>query len=95
MKLVGKTNTCQQGRRFDGCLVTIEGIPHSPCVWQVNHGCCSARARNWFETKGEAIEFAAKSALPCNEWEEIYIIGYPKSGAMRAMDGSLLGHRMA
>lgn len=95
MKLVRKTNTCQQGVRFDGCLVTVEGIPYTPCVWQVNHGCNSARARNWFETKGDAIDFAAKLALPCNEWEEIYVVGYHKGGAMRAIDGSLLGHRMA
>jgi len=95
MKLTRKTNTCWQGRRFDGVLITVEGFPHVRQVWQVNHDTQSERKHDWFESKGEAIEFAAKSAKPCRDHEDIYVVGYNMDGARRDMQGNLLGHKNA
>lgn len=95
MKLVRKTKTVWQGKRADGCLVTVEGPPtRERHVWQVNHGTQSDRVHNWFETKGEALKFVVKSAIPCNEWEDIYVVSYSQNGARR-FHGTLLGHRNA
>lgn len=95
MKLTRKTNTCWQGRRFDGVLITVEGFPNVRQVWQVNHDTQSERKHDWFEDKGKAIEFAAKSAKPCRDHEDIYVVGYNMDGARRDMQGNLLGHKNA
>jgi hypothetical protein len=95
MKLTRKTNTVWQGYRFDGVLITVSGLPNARCVWQVNHDITSDRKHDWFETKGEAIKFAAKSAKPCRNHEDIYVVGYSRDRATRGMDGKLLGHKNA
>lgn len=91
MKLTRTTQTTWQGRRQDGCRIAIEGFPHVRQVWQVNHGPHSEREHSYFETKEAAVRFAFQDALPCNWWEDIYIVGYPRNRAIRGQRGELLG----